>query len=135
LKPIGLKKLDHVAIQVSDMDRALAFYTGVLGLELQFRQTDEAHGEVFAFLALEGGNLELLQCLGDAADPAPRPAPREPWCPHLALATDDLDDALNAARAAGVTVLKGPLEIPGQVRWAYLADPDNNVLEFVQWLR
>ena len=33
-----------------------------------------------------------------------------------------------------IPILKGPLEIQGQVRWMYLADPDNNILEFVQWL-
>jgi hypothetical protein len=27
------------------------------------------------------------------------------------------------------------MEIPGMVRWLYAADPDGNVLEFVQWLQ
>ncbi|MBI2424354.1 MAG: VOC family protein [Candidatus Hydrogenedentes bacterium] len=126
-------RLDHVALQVADLERALAFYTGVLGLKLQFRKRDEAHGEAFAFLELEGGNLELLQLLG-AEDGAERAAPREPWCPHVALAAEDVDTAIAAVRAAGATVLKGPLEIAGLVRWAYIADPDNNVIEFVQWL-
>ena len=34
----------------------------------------------------------------------------------------------------GISLLKGPLAIPDKVRWCYLADPDNNVIEFVQWL-
>ena len=38
-------------------------------------------------------------------------------------------------REKQVTVLKGLLEIPGMVRWLYAADPDGNVLEFVQWLQ
>ena len=41
---------DHVAFEVSDMDAALAFYEGVLGMKLMFRKTDIEHGEEFAFL-------------------------------------------------------------------------------------
>jgi hypothetical protein len=34
-----------------------------------------------------------------------------------------------------IPILKGPLEIPGQVRWIYVTDPDSNILEYVQWLQ
>jgi lactoylglutathione lyase len=32
-----------------------------------------------------------------------------------------------------VPILRGPLEIPGEETWVYFADPDNNVLEYIQW--
>jgi hypothetical protein len=32
-----------------------------------------------------------------------------------------------------VAVLRGPLLIADQVTWFYFADPDNNILEYVQW--
>jgi hypothetical protein len=37
-------------------------------------------------------------------------------------------------RDQAIAIVKGPLEIPGKVRWLYAADPDKNVIEFVQWL-
>ena len=32
-----------------------------------------------------------------------------------------------------IPVVKGPMEIPGMVRWVYTHDPDRNIIEFVQW--
>ncbi len=128
--------LDHVALEVSDMDAAIAFYTEKIGLELISEQLDPEHHERFAFLRLEGGNLELLQSLDDDNQPAAfvRTEPRRSNCPHVAIGAPGLDGVLARLRAAQIPILKGPLEIPGQVRWLYAADPDGNVLEFVQWL-
>jgi lactoylglutathione lyase len=33
-----------------------------------------------------------------------------------------------------IPIVKGPLQIEGKVTWLYVTDPDNNVIEFVQWL-
>ena len=132
-----MPKLDHVALQVSGLDRAIKFYRDVLGLTLRSQQRDEAHGEAFAFFALEGGDLELLQCIDPATchEAVQRISPLEPFCPHVAIGVEDLDAALRHLESHGITPLKGPLEIPGQVRWMYFADPDNNVIEYVQWLQ
>ncbi len=127
-------RLDHVALQVRDLEASIAFYRNSLGLKLLFSKVDEAHGEAFAFLELEGGNLELLQALGDGETAAAPPAPRKPYCPHVALVTEDMDACVAELQQKGVPIVDGPLEIPGSVRWLYIADPDNNVLEFVQWL-
>ncbi len=123
---------DHMAFRVRDLDRALRFYTETLGMRFLFRETDEAHGEAFAYLELEGGNLELLQSLDATMPPVPEPGP--PYTPHLAIATDDLDTLAAVLGEKRVPILKGPMTIPGKVTWLYIADPDNNVLEFVQWL-
>jgi catechol 2,3-dioxygenase-like lactoylglutathione lyase family enzyme len=62
------------------------------------------------------------------------PAPQPPYCPHVALGVEDLDAMLDTLAKADIPLLKGPLAIPGKVRWCYMADPDSNVIEFVQWL-
>lgn len=123
---------DHVAFEVSDLDAAIEFYAGAFGMQLMFKEVDPEHGEAFAFFALDGGNLELLQKLG--APLARRTPPAPPWCPHLALKTDDLDGVEQMLQLHDVPVLKGPLEIAGKVRWLYCSDPDGNIIEFVQWL-
>ncbi len=130
-------KLDHVALGVSDLDAAVQFYTQKLGLKFMFRELDEQQHEAFAFLELEGGNLELLQGLSEDNRPLPyeRPEIKPPYCPHIALGTDDLAGVVDLAKAQGIPIVGGPFEIAGQVKWLYLSDPDNHVIEFVQWLK
>lgn len=125
-----MPRVDHFAYAVSDMDRSIAFYTEVLGLKLLSNNFDEEHQEKYAFLALEGANLELVQAL---AHPFAAPELRPPYCPHLALTTDDMETTLEMIEKRSIPVVKGPLEIPGEVKWVYLRDPDNNVIEFVEW--
>ena len=127
---------DHVAFRVSDLDTAIRFYVGALGLKLMFRELDAVHHEAFAFLELEGGNLELLQSLDADNRPLPfdRTPVQPPYCPHLALKTDNLDALITRLNERSIPIVKGPFEIPCGVRWLYIADPDHNIIEFVQWL-
>ena len=123
-------RLDHVAVPVSDMEAALQFYGEKLGLKFMFREVDVVEQEDFAYFELEGGNLELLKSL---AHPFDKPDIKPPYCPHLALATSDMNATLRLIQERGLRLIKGPLKIEGKVTWLYIADPDNNVIEFVQW--
>jgi len=125
-------KNDHIAFAVSDMEASVRFYTEKLGLQLLSRSVDEEEKEEFAFLALEGGSLELIQWLdgGNFQKPSIEP----PYCPHLALATEDMAQTLMMIQEKQLPVVRGPLEIKGMVRWIYISDPDNNIIEYIQWL-
>ncbi|MHA1731174.1 MAG: VOC family protein [Promethearchaeota archaeon] len=125
--------MDHFAFLVRDMDRAIAFYRDVLGLELTSRQLDEELGEEFAFVKLDNCNLELLRKIPEPPGTGAAPSESTGFCPHLALESPDVDAMLDDLRERGVKVLKGPMEIPSLVKWAYFADPDDNILEIVQW--
>ena len=131
-----MPRLDHVAIQVTNIDRSIAFYTDVLGLPFLFKESDPDHGEVFAYLELEGGNLELLAQIDSRGEPVPKSLPEiaKPYCPHLAIGVDDLDRALAHLESKKIRLVDGPLVIPGKVRWLYFSDPDHNIIEYVQWL-
>jgi len=128
-----MEKCDHVAFQVGDMDAAVRFYVEKLGFALASRQVDEAEHEEFAFLTLGDVRLELIQDLAQAT--YRRPEIQPPYCPHLAIETDDLEKTLACLTEKGVSILRGPLVIAEQVTWAYFADPDNNILEYVQWVQ
>jgi len=124
-------RMDHVALPVSDMDTAIQFYAEKLGLRMMFREIDEAEQEEFTYFELEGGNLELLRSLAVAYE---KPAITLPYTPHLALSTNDMAATLKLIEAQHIPIVRGPLKIEGKVTWLYIADPDNNVIEFVQWL-
>ncbi len=125
-------KNDHTAFRVSDLGAAIRFYTEALGLRLMFRKVNEEVGEAYAFLELEGGNLELIQTLDE---PFVRPRLQPPYCPHLALSTEDMKQTLEMVRAKSIAIVSGPLEIPGEEKWLYISDPDGNVIEFIEWSR
>jgi catechol 2,3-dioxygenase-like lactoylglutathione lyase family enzyme len=127
---IAMLRLDHVAVPVSDMEAALQFYGEQLGLKFMFREVDPVEQEDFAYFELAGGNLELLRSL---AHPFEKPDLKPPYCPHLALATLDMSATLRMIQEQGLRLIKGPLTIEDKVTWLYIADPDNNVIEFVQW--
>jgi len=128
-------RADHVAFRVADLDSAIEFYTGALGMTLLNQQVDSEHQEAFAFLDLNGYRIELLAMLDDNGEPVPYepPSPTEPFCPHLAVSVDDLDAELDEIVRSGAKHIKGPMEISGMVRWAYVADPYGNVIELMQW--
>jgi catechol 2,3-dioxygenase-like lactoylglutathione lyase family enzyme len=124
---------DHFAFQVGDMDLAIRFYVEKLGFSLSFRSTNAEVGEELAFLALGDLRLELLRDLNRPGYEKPELKP--PYCPHLAIRTDDMVATVAQLRDRGVPILHGPTEIPGEETWLYLADPDNNVVEYIQWYR
>jgi catechol 2,3-dioxygenase-like lactoylglutathione lyase family enzyme len=126
-------KNDHMAFEVSNMDASIQFYTQTLGLRLLFRNVNAEEQEDYAFLELAGGNLELIQRLD--GEPFVKPAIKPPYCPHLALTSEDMAQTLQMIEEHRIPVVKGPLEIAGAEKWIYISDPDNNILEYIQWLK
>ena len=125
-------KLDHVALQVSDMDQALEFYIQGLGLELVLRTTNTDQQEEYAFLRMEGGSLELIRQIGGSFGPQ---VLEPPYCPHFAIATEDMPRTLELIRERHLPLVAGPFEIAREETWVYVHDPDRNVIEFIQWFR
>jgi len=126
-------QFDHVAFQVGNMDAAIQFYVERLGFALASRAVNQEEMEEFAFVTLGDLRLELIQDLNPAA--YQKPTIKPPYCPHLAIQTDDMERAVARLREKEVPIIRGPLVIEGEVTWVYLADPDNNVLEYVQWYK
>jgi catechol 2,3-dioxygenase-like lactoylglutathione lyase family enzyme len=124
-------KLDHVAFQVSDLEQAIQFYTEQLQFSFVSKTINEEHGEAFAYLKLQDFSLELLQ---NMESPLEERDVKEPYCPHLALGTDNLDELVTYLNEHNIPIVKGPMEIAGMVKWLYIADLDRNVIEFVEWI-
>jgi predicted enzyme related to lactoylglutathione lyase len=109
--------LDHVHLHVADLGRAWRFYEQVFGA-----------GEMFRV----GGGLVFLR-LPDAPGVIVldgRPAgERNPVHVGLPVARDaDLDAAVDEVLAAGGRLLERGEHAPG-IEYAYVADPDGNVIE------
>ena len=128
-----MMRYDHFAFEVADLNLAIRFYVDQLGFKEIWRHHNEQEAEECAFLTVGNLRLELLAQLGEGK--YERPEIKSPYCPHLAIGVDDLDVAVAQLQAQGIPILRGPLLVESEVRWLYFADPDNNVIEYVQWLR
>ena len=144
--------ISHVAIGVREMDRSLAFYTGVVGMTVRFDELEQfGSGGDFPGATRRGVYLQL------ADDPdAPfivldQQLGREPWgqpaeffqvgVHHFGFWVDDVDAVAERARATGTPIFAGPAdadskdygEPPGSpMRTVLLRDPDGNVVQFDQ---
>ena len=123
-------KFDHAAFQVSDIKRSIDFYVNKLGFKLLFSEVNKEEQEAFAFLVNGDARIELIQ---DLAEPYKIPAVKKPYCPHFCLETDDMKQTVKMLKESKINIIRGPLEIKGEETWIYFSDPDNNVLEFIQW--
>src|ERR1700742_3024622 len=111
--------IGHVHLKVADLDRALAFYCGVLGFELQQRFGSQA-----AFISAGGYHHHIGLNTWESKDGSP-PPPRSTGLYHLAILYPDratLGDALRRLVAAGVE-LDGAAD-HGVSEALYLRDPD-----------
>jgi catechol 2,3-dioxygenase-like lactoylglutathione lyase family enzyme len=138
----------HIGVTVADMDRAVAFWTSLLGAPSRDRAL--LHGPQLGTMVgypgihiescwvdLPGGvALELLRYL-DRDEAAYDPGTAHPGNVHVCLHVDDMDAAHAHAVACGATaVSERPIDVAAGpragTRLAYLRDPDGVTIELVQ---
>jgi catechol 2,3-dioxygenase-like lactoylglutathione lyase family enzyme len=123
------KALDHVGLTVTDMDRSLGFYCGVLGLELLRRSAKDAVG--LASAVLKVGDQEINMFSDPAFAPVRRddnPGGIDHFCLEVESAT--IDDLVGALREAGVEIAKGPVQRRDGTS-LFVSDPDGCRVELV----
>lgn len=146
-----VRRIDHVGITVSDVDRALAFYGELLGLRV-IADSTVAEPEVAELLGLEspvrlriadldsgdGRIVELIQYLHPTGKRTGYES-ADPGTAHIAFTVDDLDSVRGRLSEAGATVVsRRPITInePGGAfdgaTCLYVRDPDGAILELVQ---
>jgi catechol 2,3-dioxygenase len=124
-RPIGPGvRIGHVHLKVADLDRALAFYCGVLGFELMQRYGTEA-----AFISAGGYHHHIGLNTWESRGGRP-PPPGSTGLFHTAIlypSRVELADALRRVLAAGIA-LDGASD-HGVSQALYLRDPDENGVE------
>jgi glyoxylase I family protein len=131
------KRIDHIELLTAAPERAVAFYTGVLGFRERERMRipSTPSGPLdLVYLELGDTTVEVMSYPEAKQAIPPRGAePRLGWqC--LALEVQDMDGALQALEAKGVEPAWGPVKRPEYAR-AEIRDPDGNPIELRQWYR
>ena len=100
-----LKKINHIAIAVNNLEEAAKFYQNVLGLNLSGVEVVTAQKTKVGFFKIDESNIELVQ-------------PSEPDSPlvkfletkgqgihHICFEVDDVEEEVKAYLAKGATLI------------------------------
>lgn len=120
-------KLLHTRMRVSDMEQTIAFYTGVLGLEVIERKTSP-RGSHLAFLKVPNSE-ELIEL---TSFPPSRPVRVQEDLVHLAFQVENLDDTIAALTAQSVKITDGPTETSSGSRFLFIDAPDGYEIELIE---
>jgi methylmalonyl-CoA/ethylmalonyl-CoA epimerase len=100
-----IKRIDHVAILVDDMEKTLSFWRDGLGIEVSHTQDMQAEQSKIAFLPLGGSEVELVQPITDDSGLARYLEKRGPGMHHVCLEVDDIQGMLDQLKSKGVQLI------------------------------
>ena len=124
------KRIDHVEIAPSHLERSITFYTEVLGFRMKER-VPIGRPELKQVVYLELGDtmIELLEYANPApADPTIRVGYR-----IMALEVESMAEALAFLAEKGIEPTHGPIDVGGGSLRAEIVDPDGLAIELRQW--
>ena len=121
--PVSISKIGHIVLKVEDLDSALAFYCGVLGLE-EVARRDFGEGPM-AFLST--GNSHHDIALVAANPPNSGPGSLHHFALKVGESLQDLRHVKQALAAKGIAV---HMSLDHRVsQGIYISDPDGNLIE------
>lgn len=101
---LRIKKIDHVAICVRDVDDAIAKYKQVLGLEPQVREVVASQQTEAVLLPIGETSLELISPRGNAGLEKFLEK-KGPGLHHIAIEVEGIEEALATLKALGVPLV------------------------------
>jgi catechol 2,3-dioxygenase-like lactoylglutathione lyase family enzyme len=119
-----ISKLDHFVLTVKDINKAVSFYTSVLGME----KAVFGQGRV----ALKYG-YEKINLHESGKEFEPKAGKPTPGSSDLCFITNtSLKDAITHVESKGIEIIEGPVErtgANGRILSFYVRDPDHNLIE------
>ena len=100
-----VKQINHVAVVVDDMEKALSFWRDALGMDLHELRDVPAEKSQVAFLPLAGSEVELVQPTTDDSGIAKYLAKRGSGMHHICLEVDDINGMMSQLKAKGVRLI------------------------------
>jgi len=124
------KRIDHIEIIPSDLERSISFYSDILNFKIKSRHKVGMEPlEEVVYLQLGDTMLEIMKVR------QPATSPDEQW--HIgyrmmAIEVEDMDKAVEYFKSNNVEISWGPVDLRGSKR-AEIKDPDGLSIELRQW--
>jgi catechol 2,3-dioxygenase-like lactoylglutathione lyase family enzyme len=134
MKRLSVMELDHIVLNVSQIDRALAFYTDILGLKPE-RLKEFKAGEV-GFPSVRINQNTIIDLFpAPAGEPARAQGGKQNgnlnhFC--MVIGRDDFSEIVDYLKDRNVVVREGPVSrwgARGRATSVYFLDPDGNEIE------
>ena len=110
-----IKKINHVAIAVSDMEGVLGFWRDGLGLKVERVEEVPSQKAEVAFIPVGDSEIELVKPTAEDTGVAKFLAERGGGMHHLCIEVDDIAEMLADLKAKGIRLInEAPLELPGR---------------------
>ncbi len=133
MKPIKIIEMDHIVLNVSDIDRSLAFYTEVLGLKGERLEEFRSGKAGFPSVRINEDTIIDLFPTKEGAPAEPRQKNRgnlNHFC--LVVGAEDFSGITDYLAARQVAIREGPIArwgARGRATSVYFLDPDGNEVE------
>ena len=121
-----MDRLGYVILFVADLERSVAFYRDVIGVPFRLE------GDGYVEFATQGARFGLYD--RDRLGELTGHDPERPGRPggEVVFLVADVDAEAERLRAAGATVLRGPVDRPWGHRTLHVEDPDGFVVELAE---
>jgi catechol 2,3-dioxygenase-like lactoylglutathione lyase family enzyme len=134
MTPLKIYEMDHIVLNVGDIDRSLKFYTEVLGLAGERIEEFKAGKVGFPSVRINQDTIIDLSRKDKPGIRASTDDKTEANLNHFCLVTDaaDLSKVIEYLKAQGVQIRTGPVSrwgARGRATSVYILDPDGNEIE------
>ncbi|HQN68704.1 MAG TPA: methylmalonyl-CoA epimerase [Anaerolineaceae bacterium] len=110
-----IKKINHVAIAVKDIEAALDFWESKLGLKLDYIEEVPSEASRVAFIPIGDSLIELVQPTRDDTGMAAYLEKRGEGMHHLCVEVENIDETFNRLKEQGVRLINTePQVLPGR---------------------
>ncbi len=128
MKSIKVTELDHIVLNVSDIDRSLDFYANVLGLKIE--RLDEFRAGKIGFPSARINEHTIIDLFPSKESGEKRQGNLNHFC--MVVEKEDFSGIEDYLKTRGVSILNGPISrwgARGRATSVYFHDPDKNEIE------
>ena len=115
-----IKKIDHIAVVVPDLEEARRFWVEALGLKVERVDSVPEEAVDIAFLPVGDSEIELLQPTDPESGVAKYLAKRGAGMHHLCFEVDDIDATLDRLRAAEIPLITETAKVSEGKKYAFV---------------